>query len=409
MSTNSGLDALGGVRVLDLTTVVMGPYATVMLADLGADVIKIEGLGGDTHRFAGAARHPGMSAPAINLHRNKRSVAADLSQAEGRALFDDLVGTADVVVTNLRPRSRRKLGIEYARLRELNPKIILVTAQGYGSDSELGDLPAYDDIVQAASGTAKLSEPVAGGPRYAPYAVADKVVGLHICVATLAALVHQRGTGTGQEVDVPMVDAMITFNLVEHFGAHTFSPVEGKFGWERILEPERQPQRTADGWVCIMPYSDANWRDFFELSGLAEFAANPAYADINYRNAHMGELMRAMREVTPQRTTAEWLAGCARHGIPASDVLDLAEVHTNPYVLARQVLQRREHPTEGAYYATRTPFSMSETPVRFRRHAPQIGEHTAEVLGELGYDEPRVAELAGKGVVRVSDTNHRES
>ncbi|HWD03938.1 MAG TPA: CoA transferase [Amycolatopsis sp.] len=397
--------ALSGLRVLDLTTVVMGPYATVVLADLGADVIKIETTTGDRHRFAGASRHAGMSAPAMNLHRNKRSLAVDLSTPDGREIFDGLVSTADLVVTNLRPRSRRKLGLDHGRLAAINPRIVLVTAQGWASDSADGDRPAYDDIIQAASGTAQLSAPVLGGPRYAPYAVADKVVGLHICIAALAAIVHQRRTGRGQHVDVPMVDSMISFNLVEHFGGHTFSPPEAPFGWARILEAERQPQRTADGWVCIMPYSDANWRDLFAFAGMTQFANDPAFTDINHRNANMGKLMLALRAETPKRTTAEWLRLCAEHGIPASSVLDLADVQADDYVRNRDVLSRRDHPTEGAYWATRTPFEMSDTPVAFTRHAPRIGEHTAELLAEAGFTPARVAELAEAGVVRLAGPN----
>jgi crotonobetainyl-CoA:carnitine CoA-transferase CaiB-like acyl-CoA transferase len=392
--------ALSGLRVLDLTTVVMGPYATVILGDLGADVIKVEAIAGDGHRFAGAARHPGLSAPAMNLHRNKRSLALNLRALEGRQVFDDLVATADIIVTNLRPRSRRNLGLDYERLAAINERIILVTAQGWSSDSPAGDRPAYDDMIQAASGTAQLSEPVTGGPKYAPYAVADKVVGLHICIAALAAAMHQRRTGRGQHVDVPMVDAMVTFNLVEHFGGHTFDPPESGFGWQRILEPERQPQRTSDGWVAIMPYSDANWRDLFTIAGLTEFADDPVWMDINYRNAHMGELMIALRAATPAKSTAEWLRLCGDQGIPASSVLDLASAHTDSYLRERGVLTPRDHPTEGAYWSTTTPFTLSDTPVTFARHAPHIGEHTTELLGELGYEPSRVSALAAAGVIR---------
>ena len=391
---------LAGVRVVDITTVVMGPYATVTLADLGADVIKIEGLDGDMTRGIGAYRHPGMSAMTLNLQRNKRSVALDLGSAAGREVLDALVRDADVLVTNLRPRSRARLGITWERLGELNPKLILCTSQAYGAETERRDEPAYDDIVQAASGSARLSELVDGVPRYAPNVIADKVAGLHIVNAVLAAVVHRNSTGTGQWVDVPMVDVMIAFNLVEHFGGHTFSPAEGPFGWARVLVPERMPHRTADGWICIMPYSDANWRDFFTLAGLTDMVDNPRYAKVRDRHAHMGELLAAVGEVAVTKTTAQWLELCSANQIPAADLLDLATVHEDKYVLSQGLLTEREHPTEGRYFSGRTPVNLSATPVGFRRHAPQLGQHTVEVLTEIGIAPERIRELTDDGVIK---------
>ncbi|MFZ2526827.1 MAG: CoA transferase [Rhodococcus sp. (in: high G+C Gram-positive bacteria)] len=397
--------ALNGLRIVDLTTVVMGPFATATLADLGADVIKVESLDGDMSRSVGAHRHEGMSAMTMNLQRNKRSVVIDLTTAEGREVLDDLVRTADMLITNLRPRSRDKLGITYQRLSGINPGLILCTAQAYGSDTAHRDYPAYDDIVQAASGAAKLSELVDGAPRFAPYVIADKVVGLYIVIAVLAAAMEKKVTGRGQEVDVPMVDSMIGFNLVEHFGGHTFSPAEGDFGWGRVLTPERTPHRTADGWICIMPYSTKNWNDFFTDAGRADLAGNPRYATVNDRHRHMGELLSAVREIAPSRTTADWLALCETRGIPASDLLDLAQAHEDEYVLGQELITERIHPTEGRYYATRTPFTMSRTPVAFTRHAPHLGEDTAAVLGELGYSDERIRSLSDGSIIKTTDTS----
>ncbi|QHE70652.1 CaiB/BaiF CoA transferase family protein [Rhodococcus sp. WAY2] len=394
--------ALHGLRVIDLTTVIMGPFATATLADMGADVIKVESLDGDMSRDIGSRRHDGMSALTLNLQRNKRSIAINLASEEGREILDDLVRNADVLVTNLRPRSRQKLGITYERLSENNPGLILCTAQAYGSETAFRDYPAYDDIVQAASGAAKLTELIDGEPRYAPYVIADKVVGLYIVIAVLAAAMEKSRTGLGQEVDVPMVDAMIGFNLVEHFGGHTFAPAEGNFGWARVLTPERVPHQTADGWICIMPYSAKNWNDFFTVAGRGDLVDNPRYASVNDRHTHMGELLSAIREAVPSRTTQEWLTLCEAHGIPASDLLDLAHAHENSYVLDQELITKREHPTEGEYYATRTPFTMSRTPISFSRHAPLLGEDTFTILEDLGYSADRVHALADASVVRAT-------
>jgi len=396
--------ALKGLRIIDLTTVIMGPFATATLADLGAEVIKVENLDGDMSRGIGARRHEGMSALTLNLQRNKRSIGLDLASTDGRRVLDDLVRDADVLVTNLRPRSRDKLGITYERLSQLNPGLILCTAQAYGSETAYRDYPAYDDIVQAASGSAKLSELVDGAPRFAPYVIADKVVGLYIVIAVLAAAMEKKVTGLGQAVDVPMVDSMIGFNLVEHFGGHTFAPAEGDFGWARVLTPERMPHRTADGWICIMPYSSQNWNDFFAHAGREDLVDHPRYATVNDRHRHMGELLSAVREVAPSRTTKEWLALCETHGIPASDLLDLAHAHEDDYVLGQELITKREHPTEGEYYATRTPFTLSRTPIAFTRHAPLLGADTIDVLKDLGYSDERIHDLADACVITATST-----
>lgn len=396
--------ALHGLRVIDLTTVIMGPFATATLADFGADVIKVENLAGDMARGVGARRHEGMSALALNLQRNKRSVALDLGTSEGQQVLDDLLRDADVMVTNLRPRSRTRLGLTYDRLSAINSGLILCTAQAYGSDTTQRDDPAYDDIVQAASGSARLAEFVDGEPRFAPSIIADKVVGLYLVIAILAAIVDKQRTGKGQAVDVPMVDSMIGFNLVEHLAGHTFDPPEGAFGWSRVLIPERVPHRTADSWICIMPYSLKNWNDFFRLAGRPELVDAPGYRDVTERHRRMGELLTVVREAAPAHTTAEWLKLCARDGIPAADLLDLSRAHQDDYVLGQRLLTRRVHPSEGCYYSTRTPVNLSRTPVAFARHAPRLGEDTIDVLKSLGYPPDRIEELTTAVVVRTAES-----
>lgn len=375
--------ALQGLRVVDLTTVVMGPYATAILSDLGADVIKVEPPEGDMNRGIGPARSAGMSAMALGLHRNKRSVVLDLRTAEGKTWFEELVRTADVIVTNLRPSSRVRMGITWEQLRALNPRVVFCTAQAYASTSTRRDSPAYDDIVQAASGLASLSKHVDGRPKFVPFVVADKVAGLAMVNGILAAILARHQTGRGQHVDIPMVDTLISFNLVEHLGGETFHPRNGDFGWARVLVPERAPHRTQDGWVCVMPYSDQNWLDFFQLIGRTELARDPRFADINLRHKNMGKLMDVIATVTPLRTTEEWIKLCSARSIPIAPVLDLENIADDEYVKEQGLVRRHEHPTEGVYHSCISMMRMSDTPVRFYRHAPRLGEHTQEVLAEL--------------------------
>lgn len=374
---------LDGVRVLDLTSVVMGPYATATLGDLGADVIKVEPPAGDMSRRIGAHRSPGMSGITLNLQRNKRSIVLDLTEQPDLDILTELVRTADVLVTNLRPRSRDKLGLTWELLSKVNPGLVMCVSQAYASNSPRADAPAYDDVVQAASGVASLATLVDGAPKYAPFVVADKVAGLYIVSAVLAALVHKARTDEGQYVEVPMVDSLLAFNLVEHLNGMTFSPPEGKFGWSRVLVAGRVPHRTSDGWVCIMPYTNRDWDRFFDLVGVSDMASDPRFATVDGRHTHMGELLAMIGRYTPSRSTAEWLQACEQIGVPASEVMDLADAVTDPYVLSRELLREVEHPTEGTYFVSRTPFTMSRTPSTLRRHAPRLGEHTDEIIGEL--------------------------
>ncbi|MCV7183831.1 CoA transferase [Mycolicibacterium murale] len=377
----------------------MGPFATSMLGDFGAEVIKVEALDGDITRRMGPQRNSGMTALTLGLQRNKRSIAMDLKTTEGRDILARLVRDVDIVVCNLRPQSRERLGLTYSELTAIRPDVILCTAQAYAQDSTRRNEPAYDDMVQAASGLTGLAEAVDGTPRYAPYVIADKVSGLYIVIAILTALYHRAATGAGQHVEVPMVDAMIHFNLVEHLSGQTFSPPVGDFGWSRVLVAERAPYRTADGYVCILPYTDANWRDFFALTGLTDLLTDPKFTDVDNRHQNMGYLHAVIGEITPHKSTQQWLDLCRDRNVPASGLLDLAQVTDDPYVTEQGVLQRRTHPTEGDYFSALTPIRLSESPVGLQRHAPVLGAHTAEVLTELGYTEEDISRLSDTAVV----------
>jgi crotonobetainyl-CoA:carnitine CoA-transferase CaiB-like acyl-CoA transferase len=392
--------ALEGIRVVDLTTILMGPLGTRILGDLGADVIRLETLTGDSARNSQPARHPGMSGLALNLQRNKRSLALDLKTSAGRQAALAVVGTADVLVTNMRRPALERLGLGPEAVRAGHPALIYCVANGFGSDGPYAGRAAYDDAIQAGSGLAWLVGQVAGQPGYLPAIIADKVCGMTIAQAVLAALVHRGRTGEGQLIEVPMLETMVAFNLVEHQRGHTFEPPLHDFGYDRLLTPYRRPFRTADGWAGILPYDDRHWREFFAIAGRPELANDPRFVDHNARIDHIDELYALVEELAPRLTTAEWMARCEAASIPAMEVLDLSRAADDPHLAAVGLQELVEHPSEGTYRHVREPVRYERTPAALRRHAPRLGEHTLEVLVEAGYTPEQVAELVAGGAAR---------
>ena len=384
---------LDGMRVLDLTTVIMGPYASRILADLGADVIKIEGPEGDSFRTYGPYESKGMGGAILNLHRNKRSIALDLKDPDGRAALDRLIANSDVLVHNLRVGAADRLRLDWAGVSRINPAIVLCAARGFASDGPYGHKAAYDDLIQAGSGFSALFEQINGVPRYAPTSWCDKVTGQAIAYSVLGALIHRLRTGEGQALEVPMFEVCIDFMLVEHFGAMAFEPAKGPPGFKRQLALGRKPYRTSDGWACILPYSDRNWRDFFHFIGRPELAAEPRYAEIGSRVTNIEELYEIIETEGPRHTTAEWVAFCDRVAIPAMPVLSFEDLPSDPHVIATGMLEIRRHPSEGGYKHLRSPVRFSATPATLRRFAPRAGEHTQEVLEELGLPPEQVRRI----------------
>ncbi len=391
METTEG--ALQGVRVIDLATVVMGPYAAQILGDLGADVIKVEAPAGDSARLAPPARHPGMGHLALNVNRNKRSVTLDLKSQAGKAAFTDLVASADILITNMRPGALDRLGVSHAELATINPRLITCRAQGFRSDSALADRAAYDEIVQAASGMTDIVRRATGTPSYVPTVLADKVCALTITYSVLAALVHQRATGRGQEIEVPMADTMLAFTLVEHLSGHTFVPDEDSTGFNRSLAAGHAAVETADGWACILPYSPRNIADFFAAAGRDDLATDERFTDRETLGRHQSELYAEIAAIAPTRTTDEWAALCEKHSIPFAPVLELETAHEDPYVTDGGLLATEEHPTEGTYRSIGFPVRLSETPGGMRTPTPRQGQDTANVLRELGRSDEQIAEM----------------
>jgi crotonobetainyl-CoA:carnitine CoA-transferase CaiB-like acyl-CoA transferase len=387
---------LKGVRIVDLTSVVFGAYATQILGDLGADVIKVEfpggrrGGGGDTMRWTGAVpeqvHDDGLGPIFMTINRNKRSVLMDLREADALAQFHDLVRTADVVAASVRYDGLKRLGLAYEDLKAIKPDLIYVHAAGYGSDGPYAGEPAYDDLVQSASGLADLLCRTDGNPRprLLPTLVADKVSGLFMAQAVTAALFHRERTGEGQFVEVPMLECITSFTLSEHFFGHVYDPPLGQWGYNRVVNPERKPFKTADGYIGMLPYTDQQWDQFFAIAGWTEtIGKDPRFSDFRARAQHPRELYALVEEITQTKTTAEWLALLKPLQVPVVKMNTLDELPDDPHLKAVGFFQRYEHPDAGVYTAMRPPVKYSASPANIRRHAPKLGEHTDEVLDEV--------------------------
>jgi crotonobetainyl-CoA:carnitine CoA-transferase CaiB-like acyl-CoA transferase len=397
MTTSSADGPLGGIRILDLTSVIMGPFATHVLADLGADVIKVESPEGDSLRHHEPLRHPGMSGSFLNLHRNKRSIVLDLKGPECRLALNRLIETADVFVHSLRSKTIERLGYGYEQVRAMKPDIVYCAACGFGSQGPYGDKPAYDDAIQAGSGMSALHAQLYGEPGYVPTVVCDKLSGQAVAYAILAALFQRARGGGGQAIEVPMLETSIEFNLAEHMGGSAFVPPLGQPGYTRLLSRRRKPYRTRDGYACILPYSDRNWQDFYDFTGRTEFKDDPRFRRLTDRVDNIAVLYEMIQEEALKRTTAQWLAFCDRVSIPCMPVLSLAELPEDPHVKAVGLFGTAEHPSEGLYRTVRNPVSFSAAPFRIRRHAPRLGAHTAEVLAEAGLSSQQIQAVIDAG------------
>ena len=393
---------LAGVRVLDLTSVVLGPLATQILGDYGAEIVKVENLEGDLARDSGVALHPGMASVFLAINRNKRSIAVDLKSAEGKAVLRRLIPGADVLVHNMRVAAIEKLGFGYRAVAELNPDIVYCAATGFGQDGPDRDKPAFDDIIQAACGLAGLNSLGREQPEYVPTLAADKTTGLALVNAVLAALFHRERSGRGQYVEVPMLETMVTFMLSEHLGGLTFDAAPGKAGYGRLLAGGRRPSPTKDGYIAILPYTANQWTAFFNSAGRADLAQKYGGADRQTRNASLVEMYRDMVQTTRQRTTAEWVEICASQDIPATPIYALDELPEHPHLKAVGLFQRTAHPSEGGIRYLNPPTRFAATPAEVRRQAPLLGQHTEEILREAGYSEEEITALTTRGIVLQS-------
>jgi crotonobetainyl-CoA:carnitine CoA-transferase CaiB-like acyl-CoA transferase len=398
---------LTGVRILDLTTVVMGPYATQILADFGADVVKLEPPEGDVMRHNAPMRSRGMGHIFMNANRNKRSVVLDLKQPAGREACLAIAKGADVLVYNIRPQAMARLKLSYEEVRAVNPRIIYVGAFGYSQRGPYAAKAAYDDLIQGATGLPwLLKEAGAESPRYVPATLADRSVGLHIVNAVCAALYQREKSGVGQRIDVPMFESLLQTVLGEHMGGYTYEagPGEkrGEPGYARMLAKERRPYRTKDGYICVLVYNDKQWRAFFELIGRPELFADPRYATPTARSQNFDESNRLVAEAMKTRGTAEWIAALEAADIPVQRMNSLQDIMDDPHLAAIGYFRSVEHPSEGSIKSMAVPSEWSESPPVYRRHAPRHGEHTREVLREAGVPEAEIERMIKSGAARAA-------
>ena len=397
--------ALDDIRVVDLTTVILGPWATQMMGDMGADVIKVETHDGDTTRRTGDGRNPAMASFFMTTNRNKRSVVLDLRKDEGREALFKLVGTADVFVHNMRPAIAAKLGMEEEKFIAAYPNLIFVKAYGFRGDGPMANRPAYDDVIQAASGMADLQTVTSEGgkPRYVPTIIADKTGSFHVLSSVLAALFYRERTGEGQVIEVPMFESLVDYLMIEHLNGASFDPPIAEMGYARLLSSMRKPYETKDGYLSVLPYTDANWRDLFELAGREDLKDDPRFVDLTTRMRNSQEIYEILADIVSTRTCAEWQRDLDEAAIPAQTVNAKEDLLDDEQLAATGFWQFADHPTEGRIRMTDPPVRYSKSPNSIRRLQPRLGEHSNEVLAEAGYSDEEIQAMFDNGVSAQPD------
>ncbi len=402
MPANISPDAppLTGIRVVDLTTVMMGPFATQILADYGADVIKVEPPAGDIMRLAGPLKSPAMGPMYLQANRNKRSIALDLKKPGAREALLKLCEHTDVFVSNVRPAAMRRLALGPDDVRAVNPRLTYLSLIGYGESGPYAGRPAYDDLIQGMTGFAALIGQSSGRPQYVPVTIADRIVGLNAVHAILAALIHRERTGQGQAIEVPMFETMAQFVLGDHMGGRAFDPAIGPPGYNRLLAPDRRPYRTMDGFICTLVYTDKHWSSFFSAIGRAdEFKSDPRFVSQEARTTRYAEIYGVLADILQTRTTEEWMVLLQKADIPCVPLYDLDELIDDPHLAAVGFFQRMDHPTEGPIKLTGIPAHWSRSRMTITRHAPLIGEQSVEILREAGFDDAQIRQLCAEGTV----------
>jgi crotonobetainyl-CoA:carnitine CoA-transferase CaiB-like acyl-CoA transferase len=397
---------LEGVKVIDMTTVLMGPYATQMLGDYGADVIKVESLEGDVTRLIGPTRHPGMGPVFLNTNRSKRSIALDLKKVGGRDAVLRLIKSADVLVYNVRPQAMARLQLGYDVVSRINPRLIYAGVFGFGQDGPYAAKPAYDDLIQGATALPSLMAQTSDGvPRYVPNALVDRIVGLTAVGAICASLVHRDRTGCGQRLDIPMFETMAGFVMGDHMGGLTYEPPLDKGGYARHLSRDRRPYKTADGYLCVIVYNDKQWASFFQATGRDDLRRNPVFSTFAGRATNIDIIYAELARIFEARTTAEWIDLLTEADIPVMPMHDLESILQDPHLVSTNFFPVVDHPSEGKIRSMKSSARWSDTPVETQRLAPRLNEHGGEILKEAGFSEDEIATLVREGAtLAVSET-----
>ena len=389
---------LEGVKVIDMTTVLMGPYATQMLGDYGADVIKVESLEGDVTRLIGPTRHPGMGPVFLNTNRSKRSIALDLKKPGGREAVLRLIKRADVLVYNVRPQAMARLQLGYDVVSDVNPRLIYAGVFGFGQDGPYAAKPAYDDLIQGATALPALMAQTSDGvPRYVPNALVDRIVGLTAVGAICASLVHRDRTGRGQRLDIPMFETMAGFVMGDHMGGLTYEPPLDKGGYARHLSRDRRPYKTADGYICVIVYNDKQWASFFQATGRDDLRQNPNFATFAGRAANIDTVYAELARIFETKSTSEWIELLTKADVPVMPMHDLESILEDPHLVATGFFPVVDHPSEGKIRSMKSSARWSETPVEPSRLAPRLNEHGSEILKEAGYSTEEIANLVRDG------------
>ncbi len=395
---------LAGVRIIDLTSVMMGPYATMILGDYGADVIKVESPDGDVMRHAAPMRHPGMGAMYLQGNRNKRSIVLDLKKVNGREALLRLAAAADVFVHNVRPAAMARLKLGADDLLAANPRIVYASLHGFGETGPYAGRPAYDDLIQGLTALPALTGQITGEPRYSPATMADRIVGLNAVHAILAALFHRERSGEGQAIEIPMFETMAQFVLGDHMAGRSFDPPIGPPGYSRLLSPDRRPYQTSDGYICALVYSDKQWNAFFAKIDLANEAdRDPRLNSISARTRNYDFVYDWFSQMMKTRSTAEWMRFFAEADIPHAPLHDLDSLIDDPHLAEVGLIQSLEHPTEGTLRVAGPAATWSRTPPSIRTYPPSLGEHGREILREAGVAESEIAALIAEGALIEPD------
>ena len=392
---------LKGIKIIDASSVLMVPYCTKLLADMGAEIIKIETTDGDITRHIGPSVNKGMGAVFLNINRNKKSVCIDLKSPEGRFIIYKLIKISDVFVSNIRKVALKKIGLTHSHFKKINPKIITANAVGFSSKGPYSGLPAFDDTIQAISGMAAYQEVYSNQPSYTSGATADKVTGLMLGMSIIGALFQREKKGIGTQVEVPMMETMVDFTLVEHLYGYNFVPPKAPPIYPRQSSPNRRPYKTLDGYIAVMPYSDEQWLRFFKLVGKEETLKDSRFSTLKSRNENIDLLYQILSNELTKKETDYWLEALKRSDIPAAKVNFPEEIFKDKHLQETNFFRETNHPSEGNLLYPKFPVEFKNTNNDETLHAPNLGENTKEILVDLGYSEFEIESLASNNIIKI--------